>query len=218
MYKEEDFLMISGIQHFAFCRRQWALIHLECQWQENLRTVDGNIIHEHCHDEAFTEKRQDLLISRGMRVFSAQLGAAGQCDVVEFRQGEHGTHLHGREGLWNVTPIEYKRGQPKTDDVDILQLCAQALCLEEMLCCEIAKGYLFYDEIHRRDEVLFSAELRARVTAMFREMHEAYGRGTTPKVKPAKHCQACSLKELCLPRLCRNLSVADYHEQSIGDE
>ena len=110
MYNEDDFLMISGIQHFAFCRRQWALIHLECQWQENLRTVEGEIIHERCHDESFTEKRGDLLISRGMRIFSAEIGAVGQCDVVEFLQSDEGAHLYGRDGLWQVTPIEYKRG------------------------------------------------------------------------------------------------------------
>ena len=210
--------MISGIQHFAFCRRQWALIHLECQWQENLRTVEGNIIHEHCHDESFTEKRGDLLISRGMRIFSAEMGVRGQCDVVEFHQGKQGAYLHGREGLWQAVPIEYKRGQPKEDEVDILQLCAQALCLEEMLCCEVKKGYLFYDEIHRRDEILFTDELRQRVKDMFQEMHAAYQRGTTPKTKPTKRCQACSLKEVCLPKLCKNISVAAYYKQTIGDD
>lgn len=218
MYSEEDFLMISGIQHFAFCRRQWALIHLECQWQENLCTVEGEIIHEKCHDESFTEKRCDLLVSRGMRIFSAEIGAIGQCDVVEFLQGSQGTHLFGREGLWQVTPIEYKRGKPKSDDIDILQLCTQALCLEEMLCCEITRGYLYYDEIHRRDEIAFTPELQKRVRILFKEMHEAYRRGTTPKSKPSKKCQSCSLKELCLPKLCRNVSVASYYQQFLGDE
>ncbi len=218
MYNEDDFLMISGIQHFAFCRRQWALIHLECQWQENLRTVEGEIIHERCHDESFTEKRGDLLISRGMRIFSAEIGAVGQCDVVEFLQSNEGAHLYGRDGLWQVTPIEYKRGKPKSDDVDVLQLCTQALCLEEMLCCEISKGYLYYDEIHRRDEVIFTEELRGRLQALFKEMHAAFRRGTTPKTKPTKKCQSCSLKDLCLPKLCRNISVVDYYQQFLGDE
>lgn len=218
MYDEEDFLMISGIQHFAFCKRQWALIHLEYQWKENLRTVEGEIIHDRCHDENFTEKRNDLLISRGMRIFSANLGAVGQCDVVEFRQAKDGAHLFGREGVWHVTPIEYKRGKPKDDDIDILQLCTQALCLEEMLCCEIDNGYLYYDEIHRRDEVIFTLELREKVRQIFLQMHETYRRKATPKCKPTKKCQSCSLKELCLPKLCRNISVTDYYNQFLGDE
>ena len=142
-YKEEDYLMLSGIQHFSFCRRQWALIHIEQQWDENLRTVEGNIFHKKAHDGYSSEKRRDVIISRGMPVFSPALGISGVCDIVEFyRDDKKGISLHGREGRYLVYPVEYKKGQPKEDEADVLQLAAQAMCLEEMLECEIEKGYL----------------------------------------------------------------------------
>lgn len=216
-YREEDYLMISGIQHFAFCRRQWALIHIEQQWQENLRTVEGKIVHDKCHDEKFTEKRRELLICRGMRVFSSRMGITGQCDVVEFMQGEKGAILWGREGLWQPCPIEYKRGKPKQDASDSLQLCAQAMCLEEMLCCDIPEAFLFYNEIHRREKVILTTELRNDVEKIFLEMHEYYARGYTPRVKYGKKCNACSLKDLCLPKLSRKKSVGTYYQGYMED-
>ena len=210
-YHEEDFLMISGIQHFIFCRRQWALIHIENQWQENLRTVEGNIVHEKCHDEGFTEKRGDLLICRGLRVFSAKLGISGQCDVVEFTKSSAGATLLGREGLWQPCPVEYKRGKPKADNSDILQLCAQAICLEEMLCCDIPVGYMYYDEPHRREKVELTPDLREEVAAMFAEMRAYYVKGHTPKAKPTKKCSNCSLKNICLPKLAKKKTVPAYY-------
>lgn len=216
-YREEDYLMISGIQHFAFCRRQWALIHVEWQWQENLRTVEGKIIHERCHDEKFTEKRGDLLICRGMRIFSSRMGVTGQCDVVEFTKGETGAFLLGREGVWQPCPVEYKRGKPKQDKSDALQLCAQAMCLEEMLCCDIPEAQLFYDEIHRRERVVLTSELRQEVKNMFLEMHDYYAKGVTPKVRSNKKCNSCSLKDLCLPKLAKKKSVNAYYQAYVED-
>ena len=215
MYNEDDFLMISGIQHFAFCRRQWALAYLECQWKENLRTVEGRIVHERCHDEGFTEKRKDLLTTRGMRVFSRTLGAVGQCDVVEFHRQTDGVRLFGQEGAWRAVPVEYKRGKPKTEDCDRLQLAAQAMCLEEMLGGEVPRAYLFYDEIRRREEVEVTEVLRQEVRDVFREMHDYARRGHTPKAKPKKQCQSCSMKELCLPRLPKLLSVDEYYRRAL---
>ena len=153
IYPEEDFLQLSGLQHFKFCRRQWALIHIENQWAENLRTTDGAILHERAHDGNFAESRGDLLVTRDMRVFSPTLGVSGACDVLEFRRGSAGIPLKGRDGLWQPYPVEYKRGRPKEDSCDELQLCGQAICLEEMLCCEIPAGALYYGEIRRRREV-----------------------------------------------------------------
>lgn len=137
MYKEEDFLQLSGIQHFAFCRRQWALAYIELQWQENVRTVEGKIFHENAHDVSMKEKRGDLLIVRAMPIHSWEMGVSGECDVVEFHKVKDGIQLAGKEGLYKAVPVEYKRGRPKTDDSDILQVAAQAMCLEEMLCCDI---------------------------------------------------------------------------------
>ncbi|MGN1307901.1 MAG: CRISPR-associated protein Cas4 [Faecousia sp.] len=208
--KEEDFLQLSGLQHFAFCRRQWALIHLEQQWAENLRTTDGELMHARAHEVGNRERRGDLLITRGMYIHSSTLGVAGQCDVVEFHRAPKGVPLVGQEGLWRPYPIEYKRGAPKEHNADALQLCGQALCLEEMLCCEIPVGALFYGQTRRRQEIVFTAELRAQVREMLSQMHELYRRGHTPKVKPTKSCNACSLRELCLPALMKPVSAASY--------
>ena len=143
-YPEEDWLALSGLQHFSFCRRQWALIHIEQQWQENYLTTAGHLEHERAHDYEQSESRGDTLIMRDLRVFSRHLGITGACDVVEFHQSDDGVPLRGRNGLWSAYPIEYKHGQSKTVDADRLQLCAEAMCLEEMLSCEIVEGALFY--------------------------------------------------------------------------
>ncbi len=211
MYQEDEYISLSGIQHFAFCRRQWALIHIEQQWEENLRTVEGNLLHKNAHNAASSEKRGDIIISRGMPVHSSVLGIAGECDVVEFHQSDNaGITLFGRKGRYIPIPVEYKHGEPKKDDIDILQLTAQAICLEEMLCCEIKSGYMYYEEIRHRVPVIFTDELRKRTKELFEEMHQMYHRRHTPKVKRTKSCNACSLKEICLPVLNKNRSVREY--------
>ena len=210
IYQDEDFLQLSGLQHFKFCRRQWALIHVEKQWAENYRTTDGAIMHENAHDGSFTESRGDLVITRDMRVFSRTLGVSGACDVLEFHRGETGIPLKGREGLWQPYPVEYKRGKPKESTEDTLQLCGQAMCLEEMLLCAIPEGSLYYGETRRRERVVFSPELRGRVEALLGEMQGYMERGYTPKAKMTKGCNACSLKGLCLPKLMRSKSVSAY--------
>ena len=172
-YNEEDFLQLSGLQHFRFCRRQWALIHIEHQWAENYRTIDGAILHENAHDTDLQERRGDRFITRGVSVYSAELGVSGQCDVLEYHRGSVGIPLSGKEGLWQPYPVEYKRGRPREDTGDTLQLCAG-------------------------------------VRELLAEMHELYRRGYTPKVKPTKSCNACSLKELCLPKLMKSRAVSAY--------
>lgn len=209
-YKEEDWLQLSGLQHFAFCRRQWALIHIENQWAENYRTVDGRLMHEHVHNQELRESRGDRLIVGGLVIHSAQLGVSGQCDAVEFRRDPDGVSLRKREGLWLPYPVEYKRGKPKEHNADELQLCAQAMCLEEMLCCAVSEGALYYGEPRRRTVVSFTPELRGQVRNSLEEMHQLYQKRHTPKVKPSKSCNACSLKEQCLPALMRGKKVSDY--------
>lgn len=217
-YSEDEFLLLSGLQHFAFCKRQWALIHIEQQWTENLHTVEGNFMHERAHDSSLTEFRDGILICRGIQVFSRELGITGACDVVEFHPSPDGVPIVGREGLWCPVPIEYKKGRPKEHDADALQLCAQAMCLEKMLVCTIPGGYLFYGETKRRQPVEFTSELRHTVTDMLNEMHMLYHRGYTPKVKPSKSCNACSLIETCLPKLCKNLSAVQYVNKHLKEE
>lgn len=217
MYVEEDYLMLSGIQHFAFCRKQWAMIHIEQQWAENYRTTAGELMHKKAHDADSFEKRGDLLIVRGMRISSRELGLSGQCDVVEFHQNEKGIDLFGYEGKWSPVPIEYKHGTPKEYNADELQLCAQAICLEEMFQTDISDGYLYYGENRRRSHVEFTGALREEVKKAAKEMHDLFQRGYTPNVKPAKKCKACSLENLCVPKLQKVMKVREYIEQGIKE-
>ncbi len=216
-WPEDEYLMISGIQHFLFCRRQWALIHLEQQWAENRLTAEGAVVHKKAHDSSFIEKRPGILTVRGLSVASSRLGMTGQCDVVEFHKAEDGAVLTGHRGRWQAVPVEYKRGKDKDDQSDIFQLCCEAMCLEDMLGCEIPYGFLFYHEIRRRREIEFTAALRRDVEAATQEMHQYFQRGETPKVRPTKKCQSCSLKDLCIPKLCRTLSAKAYLETMLGD-
>jgi CRISPR-associated exonuclease Cas4 len=216
-YKEDDYLQLSGIQHFLFCRRQWALIHIEQQWAENLRTVDGELMHKNAHDSRSHTRRGDTLTVRGLKIHSARLGLSGECDVVEFHRSPDGVSLTMTDGLWLPYPVEYKRGTVKPNHMDEAQLCAQAMCLEEMLCCDIPDGALFYGETRHRQPVTFTPELRQGVEDTIQEMHQLFQRGSTPKVKPTKGCNACSLKDLCLPKLMRTRSVSAYLREQLED-
>lgn len=217
-YAEDDYLMISGIQHFRFCKRQWALIHIEQQWAENEHTVIGELMHKKAHDPYLTEKRRDTIIARALPVASREMGVTGECDVVEFHRCEDGIRLHGHRGNFSVCPIEYKKGKPKITEEDKLQLAAQAMCLEEMFSTQIPEGALFYGETKRREIVEITENLRNEVREMFREMHQYYERRYTPKVKMGKSCTFCSLRELCMPRLTKNGSVKNYMDQALMEE
>ena len=196
-WNEEDYLQLSGLQHFVFCRRQ--------------------VFHENAHNTGFQESRGDRFITRGVSVCSSELGVSGQCDVLEYHRGSTGIPIAGKDGLWQPYPVEYKRGSPREDTGDTLQLCGQAMCLESMLCCDIPEGALYYGEVRRRKKVAFTPELRNQVRQMLAEMHELYRRGYTPKVKPTKSCNACSMKDLCLPRLMKTRSVSAYLREAMEE-
>ncbi len=213
-YSVDELLPLSGIQHFYFCRRQWALIHVECQWQENLFTAEGRAMHNKADDPFFSEIREGKIIARAMPVASYQLGLFGICDVVEFIPSSDGVHLQNREGMYNPEPVEYKRGKVKKDACDEVQLCAQAICLEEMLSVDIPHGHFFYGEIRHRVDVLFTEELRNLVKKMSQEMHQYFERGYTPQVRPTKACQSCSLQDICLPTLQKNMIPASKYIQT----
>lgn len=217
VYDEADYLQLSGLQHFVFCRRQWALIHIEQQWAENIRTIEGKIVHERAHDASQREQRGDLIITRDMRVFSRTMGLSGACDVVEFRRSDIGVPLAGLEGCFQPYPVEYKKGKPKENHADEVQLCAQAMCLEEMLCCTIQEGAIYFNETRRRKKIPLTQELREEVKGAAEEMHQLFGRKHTPQVKRTKACNACSLKELCLPALMRKRSVTAYYREHLED-
>jgi len=210
-YTQDDLLPLSGIQHFLFCRRQWALIHIEQQWKENALTAEGRIMHQRVDDPFFTETRNGVITARSVPVASYRLGLSGVCDVVEFTASPDGVKLPNREGLYLPAPIEYKRGKEKHDHSDETQLCAQALCLEEMLSAEIPRGYLYYGETRHRIEIPFTAELRTLVKDMSDEMHNYFSRGHTPKVKTSKACRSCSLADICLPVLQEKVIAASKY-------
>lgn len=210
---ESDYLMLSGIQHFRFCQRQWALIHIEQQWEENVRTIEGQYIHEKADQPFIREKRGNKLIVRAMPVRSHELKTTGICDVVEFIRDDNGIELQKEIGRYQPIPVEYKRGKPKKGQEDLLQLVAQAMCLEEMLLCEVNVAYLFYDEIKRRVEVNITESMRDEVRKMFQQMHQYFQKQYTPKVKMGKHCQSCSLYNICLPELEQTISVRHYMER-----
>lgn len=209
---ETHYLMLSGIQHFQFCQRQWALIHIENQWEENVKTVEGQYVHRIADQPFKREKRTNKLIVRAMPIKSKSLRITGICDVVEFVEDLNGVELFGEEGRFLPYPIEYKRGKPKTHDSDILQLTAQAICLEEMLLCDVKTGYLFYNEIKQRVEIPITTERKEKVKLVVSEMHDYYTRKYTPKVKTGKHCRSCSLQNICLPELMNRQSVQQYIE------
>ena len=200
-YTSDDLLPLSGIQHFLFCRRQWALIHVERQWRDNVLTVEGKLLHKRVDDPFFSETRQGVITARSVPVASYRLGLSGICDVVEFTFSPDGVALPGRQGRYLSAPVEYKRGREKRDPVDEAQLCAQAMCLEEMLLVDIPAGYLYYGQTRRRVPIEFTPELRGLVRRMAEEMHAYFQRGYTPRVKTSKACRSCSLADLCLPQL-----------------
>ena len=218
-YSPDELLPLSGIQHFCFCRRQWALIHVERQWLENGLTVEGKLMHDRVDDPFFSEVRHDVLITRSMPVVSYSLGLIGVCDVVEFTPSSDGVNLPGKTGLFLPRPVEYKRGKPKKDGSDEAQLCAQAICLEEMLSVQIIAGWLYYGENRHRTEVELTAEIRSRVASMSAEMHAFFERGYTPRVKMTKACSSCSLEDICLPILQENvISASRYIHMHINGE
>jgi CRISPR-associated exonuclease Cas4 len=213
MYDEADLLPISALQHLAFCERQWALIHLEGLWAENRLTVEGHHLHDRTH-QSESESRGDLRIARGLRLRSLRLGLSGIADVVEFRrlasapegqlsppsQGPAGVPLPGARGLWQPAPVEYKRGKPKLGPYDEIQLCAQALCLEEMLGVGISAGALYYGQPRQRQEVALNAELREQAEKLAARLHELTRIGRTPLATYEKKCESCSLLSLCMPK------------------
>nr|WP_319540291.1 CRISPR-associated protein Cas4 [uncultured Methanospirillum sp.] len=205
-YSDDELLALSGIQHFYFCRRQWALIHIERQWEDDQRTVEGHYLHERADDPFLCETRGDVIVSRAYPLVSYSLGLYGIADVIEYVKAPTGITLPGRDGLWRVCPVEYKRGRPKIDRRDEVQLCAQAMCLEEMLHTRIEQADFFYHEIRRRVHLQITQELRDLVMTLSEEMHSLFQEGITPVASMDANCKLCSLVEICVPKLTRRAS------------
>lgn len=197
-YTEDELIPISALQHLAFCERQCALIHIEQVWAENRLTAEGRVLHERVHD-AGSESRPGARTARGLRLRSLALGLTGVADVVEFRPDEQGVAVPGLRGRWQPFPVEFKRGRPKSDRCDEVQLCAQALCLEEMLGAAIREGALFYGQPRRRQDVTFDASLRGLVAQLAARAQELIRSGRTPPAVLLPKCKSCSLFDLCQP-------------------
>ena len=212
----EEYLQLAGIQHYAFCPRQWALIHLEAHWEENVLTYGGQRLHKNVNKPEFTESRGDVLVSRSVPVQSTRLRFYGIADVVEFmRDDANGIELPHRAGRWRPLPVEYKHGQSKLSSCDRVQLCAQAICLEETFGLDLYEGHIFYGRPRRREIVVLSHDLRRETQQLAEEMHECFFAGMTPSAQYMNHCERCSLVELCVPSLSRRQTVTEYLERML---
>lgn len=208
-YTEEDLVPLSALQHMVFCPRQCALIHVEQTWVESAHTAEGRLMHERVHGQE-TESRGDVRIERGVPLRSLQLGLIGKSDVIEFHRVEN--------SKWIPFPVEYKRGKPKVDDCDKVQLCAQAICLEEMLDVRIPRGAIFYGRTRRRLDVEFDEGLRRETEEAAKRTHALIDSGITPKPVYAKRCERCSLIAECLPKtIQKKRSVRNYLTRVIGN-
>lgn len=214
--REEDFHPISALQHMAFCPRQAGLIHLEQVWAENKRTAEGKTLHERV-DEGYREFRKGLRQISGIRVHSRRLEIAGRLDVLELEPAADGAgsqvRFLGVDGNWSLRPVEFKRGEPKDGDWDEVQLCAQAMCLEEMTDSEITTGSIFYGEIRRRVEVPLSGVLRDRTASLVRQFAAMMDSRRLPAAVWKKGCRACSLIDLCQPKAGAKGRADEYRKE-----
>jgi CRISPR-associated exonuclease Cas4 len=212
LYNEDDLLMISALQHLLFCPRQCALIHIEQQWTENRYTAEGKIMHDRV-DEVGRESRGRIRTVFGLPLRSLRLGLSGRADAVEYhRQGDDSAPTP----FWQAFPVEYKRGKPKKNDSDLVQLCAQAICLEEMLACSVPEGAMYYGKPRRRMAVIFDDTLRKETTDAARRLHELIESGRTPQARYEKKCDSCSLLPLCMPKVTgARRSVQGYMAKSL---
>lgn len=213
LYAEDELLPLSGLAHLAACERRWALVHMEQQWAENRFTAEGAHLHEKAHS-AKVENRPGAIIQRTLALRSLRLGLSGQSDVVEFvpSQAEHAVSLPGKRGKWQAYPIEYKRAKDKAGSIAYrLQLCAQAMCLEEMLATLVPEAAVYDATTHRRQVVEVNVAVRNEVERLCLRMHELHRAGRTPATSLKPICRACSLAGVCMPSAMHSARrVADY--------
>ena len=211
-------LMLSGIQHFRFCPRQWALIHIEQQWEDNRLTIEGQILHKHVDNPLYRQKCGEHIVLRSVNIASRELGLFGITDAVELQPTENAVDsiTHPKyPGRWLPVPVEYKHGRPKRNEVDEVQLVAQAMCLEEMYSIHIAYGAFYYAEIRHRVEVEISPRLRGIVRWCSEKMHDIYNSQCVPKALKGKHCVKCSLRNICLPEITCCTTVDTYLKKNL---
>ena len=221
MYNEDDMLMLSGIQHFVFCPRQWALIHMEQEWAENKLTTEGQFLHKNVDDPFYRQKNGDVITLRSLHVASKKLGLYGMTDAVELipSKSSENTITHNRyKGFWKPYPVEYKRGKHKPDERDEVQLAAQVMCLEEMYGINIPCGALYYNEVKHREVIPISESLRETTCRCAEEMHSVFNSGVIPKAVKANHCKNCSLIDICMPEVENCSQVSTYLNRNLYED
>ena len=220
-YDDDHMLMLSGIQHYMFCPRQWALIHIEQQWNDNRLTAEGELLHKNVDDPAYRQKNGDTITLRAVHIASHTLGLYGICDAIELLPSKtpEDSITHPRyPGFWKPYPVEYKRGHRKPDERDEVQLAAQVICLEEMYDIHIPEAALFYNETRHREVVQIDEPLRQLTCELSESMHKTFEDGFTPKAEERKGCRSCSLIDICAPELTKKTSVAYYLKKSLDEE
>jgi CRISPR-associated exonuclease Cas4 len=220
MFSEDDLLSISGLQHLMFCERQWALIHMEGEWNENVLTVEGKQLHEFVHSHA-SENRSGVRMARGLQIRSLELGLYGVADMVEFHPCGDGARITGHRGLWRPYPVEYKRGRKRRDHANEMQLCAQAVCLEEMFGVKVPVGAIYYGQPKRRGEVEISDSLRTELASACSRMRALYDQEDNPRPTVGSHCKSCSLCDECMPNIIsgdRSKSYVDGIMRDLSDQ
>jgi CRISPR-associated exonuclease Cas4 len=213
-----DYIQISGLQHIVFCKRQWGLIHIEQEWVENQLTAEGQVLHDRV-DEGYQEFRKGKRQYSGLHVKSHKYHIYGQTDLVEAFQDEargQKVDSFGLKGSWLLFPVEFKRGKPKEHDADKIQLCAQALCLEEMTGTEIPEGSIFYGKVKKRLDISFDSALRKKTAEFIKIAHEILKEGKLPEPVFGKHCKMCSLFEICMPQKFSTRKLNAYKKELLG--
>lgn len=221
MYDDDHMIMLSGVQHYMFCPRQWALIHVEQKWGENRLTAEGHLLHENVDNPAYRQKNGDTITLRSVHVASHTLGFYGVCDAVELLPSDTAADAitHPRyPGYWHPYPVEYKRGHSKPDERDRVQVAAQAICLEEMYGINIPEAALFYHETRRREVITIDRQLREITCLLAEEMHRDFDKGRLPKAEKKPHCRNCSLVNVCLPEWSELPSAKSYLKRSLDEK
>ena len=213
--------MLSGIQHYMFCPRQWALIHIEQQWADNRLTTEGQLLHKNVDNPFYRQKNGNTITLRSLHIASRQLGLYGITDAVELIPSDspEDSITHNRyPGYWKPYPVEYKRGHSKPDERDEVQLAAQAMCLEEMYGINIPYGALYYDEVKHRETIAISEGLRKTTQQCAKQMHDIFKSGIMPKPVKASHCRNCSLKDICMPEMSDCTQVKTYLNNNLYED
>lgn len=214
MFSDDEYIMISSLQHLAFCERQWSLIHIESEWKDNVLTVEGRAMHDHVHEDGISSK-PDARLVRGMRLRNEALGLYGVADLVELRKSNGGVRIPHSRGRYLPYPVEYKHGQSRPDDADEVQLAAQAMCLEEMFDISVSTGAVFYGKPKRRYEVQITQILRDRVVSLCSRARELISLSARPLARVGKHCGRCSLADICMPDVISRSDFSTYNDEVI---